>query len=197
MNKSNKVTVFWELVRQGGHVILDTETTGLSWPAEPIEIAVIEGASQRILFDRRVRPNKEIPTSATAVHGITHDMVKDCPTFPEVLQALKESIGDAQIVCYNAEYDRQILINACQLWGIDAPDFVSRTRWSCAMTAYAAYFGDWNNYHNSYRWQSLTNACRQMGLTADNAHSALGDCISTELLIRAVLKKLELSENAE
>lgn len=51
----------------------------------------------------------------------------------------------------------------------------------------AEFHGDWNDYHQSYRWQKLTDAVRQMRVTVDaKAHDALGDCLMT----LAVIKKM-------
>nr|MBF4253647.1 3'-5' exonuclease [Vibrio anguillarum] len=45
----------------------------------------------------------------------------------------------------------------------------------------------------SYRWQSLTNACKQQGVDVSDlsAHRALADCEMTRRLIHAVNAKIE------
>jgi len=59
---------------------LDTETTGL-WRgdgAELVEVALMDETG-KVWVDTLVKPEKPIPSGATAVHGITDDMVKDAP----------------------------------------------------------------------------------------------------------------------
>ena len=50
------------------------------------------------------------------------------------------------------------------------------------MKPFAAYIGEWNDYHNNYRWQTLEKYSTQ----AD--HSALGDC-------KATLERIEQMAN--
>jgi DNA polymerase-3 subunit epsilon len=42
------------------------------------------------------------------------------------------------------------------------------------MLQYAEWFGEWNSYHQSFRWQKLQGG----------DHSALGDCFATLELIK-------------
>ena len=62
------------------------------------------------------------------------------------------------------------------------------------MAPYAKFYGEWNDYHGSYRWQRLTAACAQQGIdTSDTtAHRALSDCVMTLRLIEK-MKSAEVS----
>jgi len=78
------------------YVIIDLETTGLSHRChEIIEIAAkildpngiqLEDAN----FVELIKPSTPIPATATAVHGITNEMLKDAPLFPVVARAFVE-----------------------------------------------------------------------------------------------------------
>ena len=58
---------------------------------------------------------------------------------------------------------------------------------TCAMKAYAEFWGEWSEYHQRYRWQSLSEACRQQAVAVSAAHDALADCRMTRLLIERIV----------
>ena len=72
-------------------VFFDLETTGLNITSDKIvEISYIKvfpnGTEESKTL--RVNPGMHIPEQATAVHHITDDDVKDCPTFKQVARSL-------------------------------------------------------------------------------------------------------------
>lgn len=95
-------------------IIWDTETTGLS-PAKGdklLDIAAIElvnGKPTGREYHEIINPLRDIPASATRVHGIDEKTVKDKPTFPEIADSFLEFIGDAPIVAHNARFDLTFL----------------------------------------------------------------------------------------
>ncbi len=91
-------------------VALDTETTGLSpRTAELVEVAAVRFRLSGEVLDRfaqLVDPCCDIPYAATAVHGITNDMVAHKPTIHEVLPSFFEFIDSADVVLiHNATFD--------------------------------------------------------------------------------------------
>ncbi len=92
-------------------IVLDTETTGLDWAKghRLIEIGCVE--IEDLLptgrtFHRLIHPERLIDPDAIRVHGITDDMVKGRPRFPELVAELMDFVGDAPIVAHNAAFDR-------------------------------------------------------------------------------------------
>jgi DNA polymerase III subunit epsilon len=91
-------------------IVLDTETTGLD-PGQGhrlIEIGCVElinrfpsGKS----FHRYVNPERDIPTEAFAVHGISADALKDKPLFAAIVDELVAFLGEAPLVAHNALFD--------------------------------------------------------------------------------------------
>ncbi len=67
----------------------------------------------------------------------------------------------------------------------------------CAMLWYAEFFGVWNEHHEDYKWQSLSNACAQQNVDVSDltAHRALADCEMTRRLIHAVNSQIENQNN--
>ena len=72
-------------------IFFDLETTGIDTARDRIvEISMIKimPDGEEITRTRRLNPGMPIPPEATAVHGITDDDVKDCPTFAQVAKSL-------------------------------------------------------------------------------------------------------------
>lgn len=180
---------FVEVVKRRNFVILDTETTGLRYPAEIIEIAVID-PDRKVLLNQRLRPRYAIPPEATAVHGITDADVEHALTWQLVRTALVPLLSGKDVIIYNASYDYGMLWNTDRVWELPHVAYDDLFTPHCAMLWYAQYYGEWNDYRQSYRWQKLTDACMQLGLPVENAHGALGDCLMTAKVIDAVIAEL-------
>lgn len=186
------------LAAPGQLVILDTETTGLK-VGEVVQIALVDG-SGAVLLDQLVKPSAPIPPGATQIHGITDAMVAGAPNWGEVALMVRAVLEGRDVVVYNAVYDRSMLYQSGERAGMERIAWRDLARWHCAMEQYAAWYGDWNEYHQSYRWQRLTQACQQLGLPEPDApaHSALGDCLRTLGLLKALAaSELSTEESAE
>jgi DNA polymerase-3 subunit epsilon len=154
-------------------VLLDTETTGLGDQAEMVQIGVINGAGKVLVDNRLVKPTIPIDPGAEAIHHISNAMVADAPSFPEVCESwLRPALMDRHLVIYNAAYDLRLLTQSAKAHRY--PLQLGITGWACAMLQYAEWFGEWNSYHQSFRWQKLQGG----------DHSALGDCFATLELIK-------------
>ena len=179
---------FREMVARRNFVIMDTETTGLDYPAEICQIAIIDPAGKPLL-NTLVRTKNPIPGGATFIHGIDNEMVENAPIWLEVLPAMLDIIAGKELVIYNADYDTRLVKWSNAVWELPEPDYRVGGVW-CAMEAYAALYGEWNPRYGNYKWQSLSNAMRQQGLeVAEDAHSALADCQMTLKLIEHCCKE--------
>lgn len=96
-------------------IVLDTETTGMD-PFDGhrlIEIGCVElhnhmptGRTLQLY----VNPERDIPSDATAVHGITEEFVADKPIFSQVYTDFIDFIGpNNKIIIHNAEFDMKFL----------------------------------------------------------------------------------------
>ena len=173
-----------EAVARQNFVVLDTETTGLKF-AEVIEIAIIDHLGNT-LMDQRIKPFAGIPADATRVHGITEDDVKNCYTFNQVVDRIKTFLTGKDVIVYNANYDRHILHSSAEHAGIPKIEWKSFSNWICAMNAFSPIYGEWNSYHGNYKWQKLTTASSFYKVKVENAHSALGDCLMTLGVVKAM-----------
>jgi DNA polymerase III subunit epsilon len=91
-------------------IIFDTETTGLD-PASGdrmVEIGCIE-LINRIptgeTFQAYFNPQRSMPASAEAVHGLSDRFLADKPLFAEKVEPLLAFLGDAPLVAHNARFD--------------------------------------------------------------------------------------------
>lgn len=181
---SDQIDLFSEAIRAGQYVVLDTETTGLGPNAEIVSIAIVD-AQGTPLLDTLVKPVDPIPASATAIHGITDEMVKDAPSWADVAPRVLDLIFNRPLFIYNAEFDMGMLEHSSRRWNLHIP-WWSSARVFCAMQAYAAEYGEWSDYFDDYRWVKLGHACAQHHIPTDAAHGALGDAQMTAALIRKV-----------
>ncbi len=164
-------------------VILDFETTGFG-DAEIVQIGAIDGGGQ-VLMDTLVKPTGSIPSGAARVHGITDVMVQDAPGFPELYVSLSILLAGKRVVAYNAAFEKGIMNAVCKRHRL--PSMRPREL-TCAMIAYARYYGTWNEKRRSFKWQSLSNACFQQGVAVKNAHTAVADCVMTLELMKKMTK---------
>ncbi len=86
-------------------IIFDIESTGLSPRADRI----IELAAIRVAPDGTetsgywlLNPEVPIPTETTAIHGISDEIVKNCPTFKEKALEILTFFGDGDLAGFNA-----------------------------------------------------------------------------------------------
>jgi DNA polymerase-3 subunit epsilon len=156
------------------HVFLDTETTGLDSTAQIIEVCVVD-RDGKVLVDSLVRPVGSIPQDAIRIHGITDEMVKTAPTWPDVWPEVERALKERYVGVYNADFDRRMMQQTHQRNGIPwAPT------WKKLFDIMQLY----SDYRNLPRWVSLDVAGRQCGIPLPNAHRAQADT----LLVRALLQ---------
>lgn len=175
-------TIF-DVIKSGDYLLLDTETTGLGADAEICQIAIID-SSGKVLLDTLVKPVRPIPAEATVIHGITNEMVEGATLFPA--DDIHTIITGQNVIIYNSDYDTRMLYQSETALGMGGFDWLDEAQFHCAMQAFAQIYGDWNDYRKSYRWQKLETACNYYKVKATDAHSALGDCLSTLAVCKAM-----------
>jgi len=96
-----------ELILTKPIAFFDLETTGIKVATDRIvEISIlrlqIDGSSQTLT--KRINPEMPIPPEVTAIHGITDDDVKDCPTFKQVAHELAQFLENCDLAGYNSNH---------------------------------------------------------------------------------------------
>jgi DNA polymerase III subunit epsilon len=103
-------------------IVLDTETTGLSWEKgnRVVEIGGIELIERRPTgrrFQRYLNPDREFEPGAAEVTGLTVEFLADKPRFAEVVDEFLDFIRGAELVIHNAAFDVGFLDNELLLVG--------------------------------------------------------------------------------
>jgi len=182
-----------DVLKSGQYLVLDTETTGLDAFSEICQIAIIN-ADGDVLMDRFVKPVRPIPPDATRIHGITNAMVKDSDPFP--IEDVAKLLNGKHVIIYNKSYDVSMLYRSesalieAGKWSKQATVWQSIAQFHCAMLQFAEIYGDWNHRYKNYKWKPLDVACSFYGVTNPSAHSALGDCLATLAVCKAMVGDL-------
>ncbi len=95
-------------------IVLDTETTGLD-PHEGhrlVEIGCVEvlhGLPTGNTWHHYFNPERDMPSDAFAVHGLSREFLSDKPLFEHLADDFLAFVGDARLVIHNAGFDMRFL----------------------------------------------------------------------------------------
>lgn len=164
-------------------VAFDLETTGIT----PGMDAVVEIGAVRFLgsepmetFDTLIDPGRAIPPAASAVNGITDEMVAGKPAIEAVLADLSVFCGGLPMVAHNAPFDFKFLLHAVQRSQSRAPAGIVLD--SCALAR--VVFPGMLNY-------KLGTLVRHFGFPTGTLHRALEDSVCCGRLFARILEALE------
>jgi DNA polymerase III subunit epsilon len=159
-------------------IYIDTETTGVGYEDEIIDIAIIDfdGA---ILLDSLVKPTVKIPYEASNIHGISNDMVTNAPKWDELWPKINKIFQDRIIGIYNAEFDIRLMQQTQKKYGVWSQSYREHF---CIMLLFADYFGDWDDYHQNNKWKKLGFAGNHFNINIKNTHRALDDAKLSRLV---------------
>lgn len=164
-------------------VILDTETTGLGQNDEIVEIAIID-TLDTFQFSALVQPLNPIPAEATAVHGITNEMVAHAYLWRSLWPDLRYqlTVRKKHLLDYNSAFDARMIEQTSKQCAVEPGYF----EWDCLMNM-------WMEYHGLPRWVKQENVCRQIGIPV-GGHRALGDAKAAREVLRWLARQ-EVSTN--
>ena len=103
-------------------VVLDTETTGLSWEKgnRVVEIGCVEIIQRRKTgrtFQRYLNPERDMEFGAQEVTGLSREFLSDKSKFIEVVDEFLDFIRGAELIIHNANFDIGFLNNELTLVG--------------------------------------------------------------------------------
>ena len=160
-------------------VFFDIESTGLNVATDRIveicAVKVMPNGDQEIKT-RRINPTIPISAEAQAVHGISNEDVKDCPTFKEIAKSLAKWMEGCDFAGYNSiKFDIPLLAEEFLRVGIDF-DFRKRN------------LVDVQNIFHKMEQRTLSAAYKfYCNKDLENAHSALADTRATYEVLMAQL----------
>jgi DNA polymerase-3 subunit epsilon len=162
-------------------IFFDLETTGIDMVNDRIvEICILKvypGGSTEVKT-RRVNPTIPIPAQATAIHGISNEDVKDCPTFKEVAKSLSQIMEGCDFAGYNSnKFDLPLLAEEFIRAGVDF-DLKKRK------------FIDVQTIFHKMEQRTLAAAYKfYCNKDLENAHSAEADTVATYEVLKAQLDR--------
>ena len=162
-------------------VFFDLETTGISIVKDRIvEISVLKVYPNGKEEQRTIRVNPEMPISAeaSAVHGITDEDVKDCPTFRMIAKELANYIEGCDLGGYNSNrFDIPLL--AEEFLRVDVDFDMSKRK-----------FVDVQTIFHKMEQRTLSAAYRfYCDKNLEDAHSAAADTMATYEVLKAQLDR--------
>jgi DNA polymerase-3 subunit epsilon len=108
-------------------IVFDTETTGFD-PASGdriVEIGCVELVNRfptGATFHVYLNPERDMPPSAEAIHGLSAEFLSDKPKFAEVAEKFLAFIGDdAKLIAHNAGFDMTFIDYELKKCGLTPP----------------------------------------------------------------------------
>lgn len=159
-------------------IVIDTETTGLDmFEDELLQVSIID-TDGNVVFDSYFKPIRHSEWyEAQNVNHISPEMVADAPSIYEKAAEINAIISQADLVIgYNVGFDLMMLANngVISIKDIKSYDVMER---------FAEIYGEWSEWYQNYKWQSLARAAEYCGYdwSRQNGkeHNSLADCFAT------------------
>ena len=168
-------------------VFFDLETTGINIVKDRIvEISFVKvyPNGKEESKTRRINPEMPIPPESTAIHGITDEDVKDCPTFKEIAKSLAAQIEGCDLAGYNSNrFDIPLLAEEFLRAGVDI-DLNKRK------------FVDVQTIFHKMEQRTLAAAYKfYCDKSLENAHTAEADTMATYEVLKAQLDRYPELQN--
>lgn len=163
--------------------VIDLETTGTNVATDRIiEIAIVKVMPDKSIQKktRRINPGMPIPPATTAIHGISDEDVKDCPTFKQAANELRQFMDNCDIAGYNSNrFDIPLLVEEFLRTGLEF-DVKGRK------------FIDVQKIFHLMEKRTLSAAYKfYCDKNLENAHSAEADALATYEILEAQLDRYE------
>lgn len=168
-------------------VFFDLETTGINIVHDRIvEISFLKvyPNGKEDVKTRRINPEMPIPAESTAIHHITDEDVKDCPTFKQIAKSLADQIEGCDLAGFNSSrFDIPLLAEEFLRADVDI-DFSKRK------------FVDVQIIFHKKEERTLKAAYKfYCDRNLEDAHSAEADTMATYEVLKAQLDRYEDLEN--
>ena len=175
---SDKKLLEMEIIARSANefVSVDIETTGFhpDKGGRIIEIGAIRIKGGKLIdtFSILINPEMSIPKKITEITGITNEMVKNKPTFREVLPTFYDFISDSILVFHNAQFDwDRFLLYYFKKVGVYPDNNTVDT-----LKLSRAYYP---KNKDGYNLQAM---CDKLNIKLENAHRATDDALATARL---------------
>ena len=175
------------------YVAFDLETTGVSsFRDVPVSYGFVQhvrgpSGSSTLVEGGYVNPGVAIPAGASAIHGITDDMVADATVLDDAVETIAAKLVSvwatgSVIVGMNVGYDLTMVDSLCRR--LEIPSLEERGNVGGVMDILVLdrHFDKWRKGA-----RKLTDLCRHYGVTLESAHSAAADAEASLLVFEAMV----------
>ncbi len=161
------------------YIVLDIETTGLSFRTEKItEIGAVKVKNGEIIdtFECFVNPEIPIPQRIVEITHITDEMVRNAGTIDMVIPKFLDFIGNLKLVAHNADFDVGFLKYNAENLGLKMDnEYIDSLKLS-------------RQLYPEFKKHKLGIIAEKLGIKVENAHRALDD---VKTLVQVFIKMLE------
>lgn len=161
------------------YAIVDIETTGGAASRSSIcEVAIIIHDGEKVVkeYQSLINPERPIPSTLTAIHGINDFMVADAPKFYEEAKTIHELLEGNIFVAHSVNFDYSFIKAAFQDLGYDL-----KLKKLCTVRLSRKIFPGLKSY-------SLGIICENRGIIINDRHRAYGDAIATAHLFTQLVQ---------
>ena len=161
--------------------VVDVETTGMRAGGgdriTEIAVVVVHGGRREVVVDSLVNPGRPIPPAICAITNITNAMVRDAPTFAEVVDQVVAALAGRVFVAHNARFD----------WGFVSAE-VRRARDLALDGPQLCTVRLARRLVKGVRSCGLDNLTQHFGFDNPARHRAAGDALVTADLLARLLR---------
>lgn len=173
-----------QTLRQVPVVVLDVETTGASavFGDRITELGLVRYEDGRRVaeFQQLVNPQRRISPGVVALTGITPEMVRDQPTFSQIIDQAIPLLQQAVVVGHNVRFDLSFLDAELRRCGVDMLQRLENPPVLDTVLIARKRFGRGGN--------ALQSLSRRLGIHPPVAHRALADALTTGELLQKLLE---------
>jgi DNA polymerase-3 subunit epsilon len=173
----------------------DLETTGVSsFRDVPVSYGFVQHVREASGSETRieggyVNPGVPIPAGASAVHGITNDMVANAPLLRDAVETIAERLSTlwksgGVVVGMNAGYDLTMVDSICRRLEIATLEQRGEVGAVMDILVLDRHFDKWRKGA-----RKLTDLCLHYGVTLKSAHSAADDAEASLLVFEVMLAR--------
>lgn len=163
----------------GDYVFADTETTGVTNKDQVVELAFADNTG-KMVYHSYFKPTVPMNPEATAVSGITNEMLADKPSMKEEWEHIKKVLNGRKFVFYNLGFDERMYRKTCEALGIpknEVDDIFKGA--TCSMLLYSQYL-------DISPWIKMEEGAHAEGINIVQDHLADSDVNMMVQLLRAV-----------
>lgn len=175
----------------GSLAVIDFETTGLDPTVERVlEMGIVcfDDGVMTGSHNWLIHPGMPVPEEASAIHGITDEMLEGQPRFEEVWSEIRPHLEGRLPVAYNAGFDKRFLLAELErmaepTWGENLPPTMqSDVEWIDPLVWVRELFPDQS--------AKLGEICAHLGIPLEDAHRAAHDAEATGKVLLSMTDRM-------